>query len=162
MPACPANVLTLKYCPLRVTRRSQPSRNTAPRMAIRRREAVCRSRLFGRGDTGSHRSQTLAMVRKCRAQASQSRASKTAQDRRGRIKNVGNCWETLPKSRENLGESPVISLTQALDFNVVRVEGLEPPRLAAPEPKSGASANFATPASDQRRPEPAAMDRRPS
>ena len=29
---------------------------------------------------------------------------------------------------------------------VVRVEGLEPPRLAAPEPKSGASANFATPA----------------
>jgi hypothetical protein len=30
---------------------------------------------------------------------------------------------------------------------LVRVEGLEPPRLAAPEPKSGASANFATPAS---------------
>ncbi len=30
---------------------------------------------------------------------------------------------------------------------MVRVEGLEPPRLAAPEPKSGASANFATPAS---------------
>ena len=29
---------------------------------------------------------------------------------------------------------------------VVRVKGLEPPRLAAPEPKSGASANFATPA----------------
>ena len=29
---------------------------------------------------------------------------------------------------------------------MVRVEGLEPPRLAAPEPKSGASANFATPA----------------
>ena len=31
---------------------------------------------------------------------------------------------------------------------MVRVEGLEPPRLAAPEPKSGASTNFATPASD--------------
>ena len=30
---------------------------------------------------------------------------------------------------------------------LVRVEGLEPPRLAAPEPKSGASTNFATPAS---------------
>ncbi len=29
---------------------------------------------------------------------------------------------------------------------VVRVEGLEPPRLSAPEPKSGASTNFATPA----------------
>ena len=27
------------------------------------------------------------------------------------------------------------------------MEGLEPPRLAAPEPKSGASTNFATPAS---------------
>ncbi len=33
---------------------------------------------------------------------------------------------------------------------VVRVEGLEPPRLAAPEPKSGASTNFATPAVDWR------------
>ena len=33
-----------------------------------------------------------------------------------------------------------------LSYQVVRVEGLEPPRLAAPEPKSGASTNFATPA----------------
>ena len=33
------------------------------------------------------------------------------------------------------------------DGMLVRVEGLEPPRLAAPEPKSGASTNFATPAS---------------
>ena len=32
---------------------------------------------------------------------------------------------------------------------MVRVEGLEPPRLAAPEPKSGASTNFATPASPE-------------
>ena len=32
----------------------------------------------------------------------------------------------------------------------MRVEGLEPPRLAAPEPKSGASTNFATPAVDQK------------
>jgi hypothetical protein len=30
--------------------------------------------------------------------------------------------------------------------NMVRVKGLEPPRLAAPEPKSGASTNSATPA----------------
>ncbi len=30
--------------------------------------------------------------------------------------------------------------------DMVRVKGLEPPRLAASEPKSGASANFATPA----------------
>ena len=30
---------------------------------------------------------------------------------------------------------------------MVRVKGLEPPRLAAPEPKSGASTNSATPAS---------------
>ncbi|CDK31442.1 conserved hypothetical protein [Listeria monocytogenes] len=28
----------------------------------------------------------------------------------------------------------------------MRVKGLEPPRLAAPDPKSGASANSATPA----------------
>jgi hypothetical protein len=28
----------------------------------------------------------------------------------------------------------------------VRVKGVEPPRLAAPDPKSGASANSATPA----------------
>jgi hypothetical protein len=33
------------------------------------------------------------------------------------------------------------------NFCSVRAEGLEPPCLAAPDPKSGASANFATPAS---------------
>ena len=33
---------------------------------------------------------------------------------------------------------------------MVRVKGLEPPRLAAPDPKSGASANSATPAYDNR------------
>ena len=32
------------------------------------------------------------------------------------------------------------------NIKVVRVKGLEPPRLAAPEPKSGASTNSATPA----------------
>ncbi len=31
---------------------------------------------------------------------------------------------------------------------MVRAEGLEPPRLSAPEPKSGASTNSATPAQD--------------
>ena len=31
-------------------------------------------------------------------------------------------------------------------YIVVRVKGLEPPRLSAPEPKSGASTNSATPA----------------
>ena len=31
-------------------------------------------------------------------------------------------------------------------FIVVRVEGLEPPCLAAPDPKSGMSTNFTTPA----------------
>ena len=35
-----------------------------------------------------------------------------------------------------------------LSYQVVRVEGLEPPRLTAPEPKSGASTNFATPAKE--------------
>lgn len=37
-------------------------------------------------------------------------------------------------------------LEKHFEIKVVRVEGLEPPRLAAPEPKSGASTNFATPA----------------
>ena len=32
------------------------------------------------------------------------------------------------------------------EIKVVRVKGVEPPRLAAPDPKSGASANSATPA----------------
>ena len=35
-------------------------------------------------------------------------------------------------------------------INMVRVKGLEPPRLAAPEPKSGASTNSATPARRRR------------
>ena len=40
----------------------------------------------------------------------------------------------------------IINDYNQLDFNMVRVKGLEPPRLAAPEPKSGASTNSATPA----------------
>ncbi len=37
------------------------------------------------------------------------------------------------------------------EIKVVRVKGLEPPRLAAPEPKSGASTNSATPALNHKR-----------
>ncbi len=33
---------------------------------------------------------------------------------------------------------------RTLDNHMVRMKGLEPPRLAAPDPKSGASANSAT------------------
>jgi hypothetical protein len=33
---------------------------------------------------------------------------------------------------------------------MVRMEGLEPPRLAAPEPKSGVSTNFTTSATERR------------
>ena len=44
------------------------------------------------------------------------------------------------------GPSGVALLRKA---TVVRVKGLEPPRLAAPEPKSGASTNSATPATGQ-------------
>ena len=36
--------------------------------------------------------------------------------------------------------------TSAYKKEMVRVKGVEPPRLAAPDPKSGASANSATPA----------------
>lgn len=31
-------------------------------------------------------------------------------------------------------------------ITIVRMKGLEPPRLSAPDPKSGAAANYATPA----------------
>ncbi len=33
---------------------------------------------------------------------------------------------------------------RATRINYVRMEGLEPPRLAAPDPKSGAATNYAT------------------
>ena len=36
--------------------------------------------------------------------------------------------------------------TGRFDIHLVRVEGLEPPCLAAPDPKSGMSTNFTTPA----------------
>jgi hypothetical protein len=55
-------------------------------------------------------------------------------------------WQTILGSpySSNASVSNVLEIQNI--FKVVRVEGLEPPRLAAPEPKSGASANFATPA----------------
>ena len=46
-----------------------------------------------------------------------------------------------------LTRDSITTLESAFNYKyLVRVEGLEPPRLAAPEPKSGASTNFATPA----------------
>ena len=48
-----------------------------------------------------------------------------------------------PKSADRRS---IVRKEQIILSNLVRVEGLEPPRLAAPEPKSGASTNFATPA----------------
>ena len=45
-----------------------------------------------------------------------------------------------------LGYTPI---KDNIKIKMVRVKGLEPPRLAAPEPKSGASTNFATPAFNQ-------------
>ena len=54
---------------------------------------------------------------------------------------------------------PLLKTAHQRSF-VVRVEGLEPPRLAAPEPKSGASTNFATPARfDRAGPSPPAVAR---
>ncbi len=35
-------------------------------------------------------------------------------------------------------------LFEALNLGMVRMRGLEPPRLTAPDPKSGVSANFTT------------------
>ncbi len=42
--------------------------------------------------------------------------------------------------------------TKKKNRKVVRERGLEPPRLAAPDPKSGASANFAIPARKKNKP----------
>ena len=53
----------------------------------------------------------------------------------------------IPAGRKPLLKAP--DPQQEMDYiesNMVRVKGLEPPRLAAPEPKSGASTNSATPA----------------
>lgn len=36
------------------------------------------------------------------------------------------------------------SAFNVFNFFVVRMEGLEPPRLSAPDPKSGAATNYAT------------------
>ena len=55
----------------------------------------------------------------------------------------GNGITALEAFVQGLGDLHILSFFPTM----VRVEGLEPPRLAAPEPKSGASTNFATPAS---------------
>jgi hypothetical protein len=36
------------------------------------------------------------------------------------------------------------SLVEALVFRIVRMKGLEPPRLTAPDPKSGSATNYDT------------------
>jgi len=62
------------------------------------------------------------------------------------MKNVVNSWETVPKARKNSGDQAAIFLPQAFDFaKMVRVEGLEPPRLAAPEPKFEESRAISSP-----------------
>ena len=49
-----------------------------------------------------------------------------------------------------LNEYPPLLVVCLLKFiiGIVRVIGLEPTRLTAPDPKSGAAANYATPARD--------------
>ncbi len=52
----------------------------------------------------------------------------------------------MPRSKPGalpLGDTPITILTYKA---MVRDEGLEPTHLTAPEPKSGASTNFASPA----------------
>ncbi|SFI64578.1 Integrase [Celeribacter neptunius] len=89
---------------------------------------------------------TRSMVQKHTARASQKAASKRAQMTRGQNKAKRECANRLPNPVKARVESPTRNQLLSRKIKVVRVEGLEPPRLAAPEPKSGASTNFATPA----------------
>ena len=71
----------------------------------------------------------------------------TVDHSRGRARRIND----ISKDPQQKGGLPTMFSINILIVNVlfeqmVRVEGLEPPRLAAPEPKSGASTNFATPA----------------
>ncbi len=67
------------------------------------------------------------------------------------IQRVYLVWK-VPAGMQVLETAKISSNINFLSAYMVRVEGLEPPRLAAPEPKSGASTNFATPAKDRKRP----------
>ena len=62
----------------------------------------------------------------------------------GELRQFIEQFERLEAEKKDVAET---SNRWRFVLKMVRVEGLEPPRLAAPEPKSGASANFATPAS---------------
>ena len=67
-----------------------------------------------------------------------------------RIKTEGRCAE-LDTIGGKYETCPQFGIHQLSNINPpiskkVRVEGLEPPCLAAPDPKSGTSTNFATPA----------------
>lgn len=71
-----------------------------------------------------------------------------------RKRSASSCYAIAPTTRHRVPKTrtPAAPATSQRNHNhhvlkaVVRVKGLEPPRLAAPEPKSGASTNSATPA----------------
>ena len=66
-----------------------------------------------------------------------------------KVKRVTNWMEVLKSAGEGTPRR-IFDLRDKLFVPFpyfVRVKGLEPPRLAAPDPKSGASTNSATPAS---------------
>ena len=69
---------------------------------------------------------------------------------RGRARGINISKEPQQKGGLKDGLEPLYSgntlIKNVLFEYMVRVKGLEPPRLAAPEPKSGASTNSATPA----------------
>ncbi len=46
----------------------------------------------------------------------------------------------MPSHHSQQNKKAFRSSSESFDFNVVRERGLEPPHLAAPDPKSGASA----------------------
>ena len=51
-------------------------------------------------------------------------------------------WGTCGENKKQKNRKRFIF--KGLRFHFVRMKGLEPPRLSAPDPKSGAAANYAT------------------
>lgn len=115
--------LFLRRTSTRRNRHQHPTHSAHPREPTRRDRAPARRPASLRGDGGWSR--TRRVFRRGVARRSEREARGTDRPLSARIKKAQLCWASF-----------------------VREKGVEPSRLAAPEPKSGASANSATRARD--------------